>query len=686
VLQKNGTAIFFEAYDEYIDFRGKLCRMTAMHNITERKLTELALQKNQMLLSSIIDNSPAIIFLKDMDGRYLLVNKPFSKLFNIQPEQLIGKTELDGADPAIISNFHDTDLKVLQNKTLCEFEIALPDPEGNDRIFNVIKFPLFDNDGKIYGVGGIATDITERKKTENIVRQRDQIIRGIVETSNDWLWATDETGVFKYSNPAALEMLGFRPDELIGKSGFEFMHPDDMERGKSIYLRSCASRTGWKNVHLRWKCKEGGYRILESKSVPIIDDNAQFLGFQGSERDITDRIKAEEEKETLEQQLRQSQKIEAVGQLAGGIAHDFNNILTVILGHTELAGLTLGKEIPNKNSLRDNLKEIQQSAQRAAMLTSQLLAFSRRQVSKPQNLNINHIIMDMESMLRRLISEDITLQLSTNDGLQNIRIDPNQLQQVIMNLVINSRDAISGNGAITIETNNVELDIQFIESHSGSHMGPNARLTISDTGCGMDRETMQRIFEPFYSTKPAGQGTGLGLSMVYGIVKQAGGYITVYSEPGNGTSVKIYFPAVEIEPIEEVTEPSDPVEYSGGTETILVCEDDETVRKLTVSILESSGYAVLQAAHANQALEIARSSHKPISLLVTDLIMPGMNGQKLSIAVNKLIPSIKTLYLSGYTANTISEHGIIGPDIEFLQKPFTRNDLLQHIRRILDGE
>ena len=681
---KNGNIIFVEAYGKKLFYRGKSCWMMGLRDITAYKEAEIALRKNQQLVQSIIDHSPTLIFLKDTEGRYLLINKQFSELFNISAEQILGDTGACSMNPAIISNFQDSDMKVVNSKRPYEFEISVPDNGKGKRIFNAVKFPLFDGDGKVYAIGGIANDITDRKRAETVLHQRDRKIRDIVETSSDWFWATDENARFTYSNPAIEELLGYRQDEIAGRQSFDLIHPDDRERARNIFQEACANQAGWKNIHLRWKNKKGDYRILEGKSAPIIHVDGSLRGFRGTERDITERIRMEQDREKLELQLRQSQKMEAIGQLAGGIAHDFNNILTVILGHAELAGLVLDKETPNKNMLRNNLDEIQQSAQRAAVLTSQLLAFSRRQISQPESININHIILDMEKMLRRLITEDISLNLSTDPQLKSIMIDPNQLQQVIMNLVINSRDAITGNGMITIETENVELDQHFTSAHAGSHSGQNVRLSVTDTGCGMDNETIQRIFEPFFSTKPTGQGTGLGLSMVYGIIKQAHGYITVYSEPGNGTTVKIYFPVNDDLTTIAGTTPTSIEKSPGGTETILVCEDDDTVRKLTVKMLEDAGYKVLAAEHAAQALNLIQNRDEPTELLITDLIMPGMNGEELAVAVKELIPTIKTLYFSGYTANTISEHGIIAGDIEFLQKPFSRNELLTQVRRILD--
>ena len=373
------------------------------------------------------------------------------------------------------------------------------------------------------------------------------------------------------------------------------------------------------------------------------------------------------ERQRLEAQLRQSQKMEAIGQLAGGVAHDFNNILTAIFGHVELGIADLQARLPTARNTLDGMQQIQRSAQRASALTRQLLAFSRRQVVRPEVLNLNATLRDLQKMLNRLITEDIELAISSAAELPAVEADPGQVEQVIVNLVVNARDAMPEGGKLVLETSTVVLDESYIASHTEAQAGEHVLLSVSDTGCGMAPATLERIFEPFFTTKPHGQGTGLGLSTVYGIVKQAGGHITVYSELGHGTIFRIYLPSVQ--------KPTTWVKRSGaetappvGTETILLCEDDPAVRELAAHMLTDAGYSVLVARDAEQALRFAGSLSGRIHLLLTDVIMPNMSGRKLSDALTAQRPDVKTLYMSGYSSTMIAHHGVLEKDVEFLEK------------------
>jgi two-component system, cell cycle sensor histidine kinase and response regulator CckA len=400
-------------------------------------------------------------------------------------------------------------------------------------------------------------------------------------------------------------------------------------------------------------------------------------------RDITARRRAEEEKEKLAAQLRQSQKMEAIGQLAGGVAHDFNNILTAIFGHVELAISDLQARLPDARSTLDGMQEIQRSAQRASALTRQLLTFSRRQIMRPAVLDLNATLRDLEKMLQRLIRESIVLELALAPDLPAVEVDPGQIEQVIVNLVVNARDAMPDGGKLTLHTSVAVLDAAYAAGHPEARPGEYTLLTVSDTGCGMNAATLERIFEPFFTTKPHGEGTGLGLPTVYGIVKQAGGHLVVYSEPAHGTVFRIYLPSVRkaLTPIpHRRSEPAPPV----GTETILLCEDDAAVRELAAHLLAGAGYRVLAAPDAGHALQAASQQHGLIHLLLTDVIMPGMNGRKLADILRARRPDLKTLFMSGYTSNVIAHHGVLEADVEFLEKPFSRQSLLQRVREVLD--
>ena len=394
----------------------------------------------------------------------------------------------------------------------------------------------------------------------------------------------------------------------------------------------------------------------------------------------TAALKAEiAERESLQKQLVQAQKMEAIGRLAGGVAHDFNNLLTIITGYSSL----LLNELPSGGPSRGHLEEVKKAADRAATLTRQLLAFGRRQVLAPEVLNLNKIVANMDNMLRRLIGEDIDLVTKLEPALSRTKVDPSQVEQVIMNLVVNSRDAMPEGGKLTIETANAELDANYVRRHAMAAPGRFVMLAVSDAGCGMDAETQSHIFEPFFTTKETGKGTGLGLATVYGIVKQIGGEIWVYSEPGRGTTFKIYFPQVE-EAERAVQPPKVASASQQGSETILVVEDEEAVRSLVQRVLESNGYAVLTASNAEEAAQMCDRQERTINLLLTDVVMPGMSGRKLARHLGFSRQGMKVLYMSGYSDNAIVHQGVLDPGTAFLQKPFTPDSILRKVREVLD--
>jgi nitrogen-specific signal transduction histidine kinase len=410
--------------------------------------------------------------------------------------------------------------------------------------------------------------------------------------------------------------------------------------------------------------------VLEAICKALADDSG-FSGVVINSRDISERRQ-------LEEQLRQSQKMEAVGRLAGGVAHDFNNLLTAISGYSEL----MLRRLRQGDPLRHNAEEINKAGNRAASLTSQLLAFSRKQVLQPKVLDLNIVVADMDKMLRRLIGEHIELVTILEPQLWSIRADPGQLQQVILNLAVNARDAMPEVGRLTIETSNIELDDENARWHVGVRPGRYVMLAVNDTGFGMDSQTRERVFEPFFTTKEVGKGTGLGLATVYGIVKQSGGYVWVYSEPGRGTTFKVYLPRVDA-PAEAVARPRETGTLV-GTETILLAEDDETLRPLAKGLLEKLGYRVLDAENAERALALAAAHGGPIHLLVADVVMPGASGRELARRLAQTRPDTKVLYISGYTDDAIVHHGMLEPGLHFLQKPFTPAALARKVRDVLD--
>ncbi|HUO35628.1 MAG TPA: PAS domain S-box protein [Candidatus Acidoferrum sp.] len=516
-------------------------------------------------------------------------------------------------------------------------------------------------------VGGQIAVAIERKRAEERVGESEARLRVIIEQLPAVLWTVDSDLRITSALGAGLTRLGLTPAELLGKSLFEYFETTDQS------LLPIAA-------HRRATAGEPVTFQIEWKNVNYACHVEPFRGADGSLQgaicmslDVTDR-------KQLEEQLRQAQKMEAVGRLAGGIAHDFNNLLMVIHGYADLMMDRLKEGDPS----RKNAEQIQTAAQRATSLTRQLLAFSRKQMLAPKVLNIYSVVTDMEKILRRLIGEDIQLECSSTSDLGLVKADRSQIEQVIMNLAVNARDAMPQGGRLTIETANVELDASF--SHPPAVLAPGkyVMLAVTDNGCGMDAETQAHIFEPFFTTKEKGKGTGLGLATVYGIVKQSGGYVWVYSEPGRGTSFKVYLPRIVEEPALSTRErQTEGRQLPRGTETILLVEDEKGVRELTREYLQMSGYAVVDAEDGHTALELAAMHAGPIHLLMTDVVMPGISGRELADRVKKLRPDIRVLYMSGYTDQAVVHHGILENDAVLLQKPFTITTLASRLREIL---
>jgi PAS domain S-box-containing protein len=511
---------------------------------------------------------------------------------------------------------------------------------------------------------------TERKVAVEALTESEAYYRVLFERHPNPLWVYDlETAAFLTVNDAAVQHYGYSRAEFLGMTLEAIRPAEDVERLRSY--RSTVEEGLVEAGEWRHRTKDG--TIID---VEIARHTLTFAGRPAAlaiARDITQR-------KSLEAQLRQAQKMEAVGRLAGGVAHDFNNLLTVILGSAELLLDSLGGEHPE----HAEAEEIRKAALRAADLTRQLLAFSRQQVLAPQVLDLNEVVANMDKILRRVIGEDIDLRTVPSRDLRAVRADPGQLEQVVMNLAVNARDAMPTGGKLTIETANVELDAAYAREHAAAvKPGHYVLLAVSDTGVGMDAETQARIFEPFFTTKPQGKGTGLGLATVYGIVKQSDGYIWVYSEPGRGTTFKIYLPRVEDAAVPARATPES-TRSLRGSETILVVEDQAEVRTLTRKVLEGRGYRVLLAAGGAEALGIATAHTGLIHLLLTDVVMPNMSGGEVARLLNQSRPETKVLYLSGHADESIVHHGVLDPGVAFLQKPFTAETLARKVREVLD--
>ena len=516
----------------------------------------------------------------------------------------------------------------------------------------------------------------KRKQAEEALRKLKEFNEGIIQGMVVGIFVQDVEGVFSFVNPAGAAMLGYEPEELLGHHWTVIVPADQQPIIQAAEERRARGESD--HYELDLVRKDGVHLSVLMSGSPRFKEG-HFSGTLGVFTDITRRKRAEEEAKDLQEQLRQSQKMEAIGQLAGGIAHDFNNLLTIIIGYAQISLFKL----PGDDPLRENIDQIKKAADRASALIGQILAFSRRQIMEMKVFDLNTLLRDLEKMLRRIIGEDVDLVTAWAEDLGRVKTDPGQIEQVIMNLAVNARDAMPEGGKLTIETANVELDESYARNHVPVTPGHYVMLSVSDSGVGMTPEVKERVFEPFFSTKEKGEGTGLGLSTVYGIVKQSGGNIWVYSEPGKGTTFKIYLPRVD-EPLEKDWEKIVESEVPRGTETILVVEDDEQVRKFTVQVLQKQGYKVLEASHGEEALLLCEQHKEPIHLMVTDVVMPGMSGGELAKWLIAKHPEMRIIYMSGYTENVVARHGVLKKDVNYIQKPFTVDGLARKVRRVLD--
>jgi PAS domain S-box-containing protein len=522
----------------------------------------------------------------------------------------------------------------------------------------------------LVSVGGQIALAIERKRAEEKIRESEARLRVLVEQLPAVLWTVGKDLRFTSALGAGLARLGLKPNQIVGVSLMEYFETSD-QTFLPIAAHRRATRGEPVTFHVEWK---GGSYTCHVE--PLRTAEGELQGAICMALDITDR-------KQLEEQLRQAQKMEAVGRLAGGIAHDFNNLLMVIQGYADL----LTERLADGDPLRRNAEQIQTASQRATSLTRQLLAFSRKQMLAPKVLNVQSVVAEMEKILRRLIGEDIQLETSSAPDLGLIKADRSQIEQVILNLAVNARDAMPEGGRLTIETANVELDKAAAHPPAVLSPGKYVMLAVTDNGCGMDAETQAHIFEPFFTTKEKGKGTGLGLATVYGIVKQSGGYVWVYSEPGRGTSFKVYLPRIEEEPAARGRDgTTDARALPRGSETVLLVEDEKGVRELAREYLELVGYTVIEAEDGHTALELAAMHVGPIQLLMTDVVMPGISGRELAGRVKAIRPDIKILFMSGYTDQAVVHHGILDTDAALLQKPFTMAALAAKLREILSTE
>src|SRR5438105_2381837 len=623
------------------------------------------------LFHALVEHSSDAVALLDETGAITYVSQAATRLLGYGVPELTGTNAMGFLHPDDLALTQRLCRQLLdQPGTPFRTELRARHKDGSYHLVEAVAVNRLD-DPAVGAVVANWPDITDRKRTEAALRNSEESHRSLVDGVRDVIFALSPGGEVTSLNPAFEEMTGFPPAEWVGRPFEAFVHPDDVPLALDLFGRVLQGEAR-PTIQFRILTKAGTYRVAEFSATAQRRDG-RLTGILGIGRDVTERL-------GLEQQLRQAQKTEAVGRLAGGIAHDFNNILTAITGHADLLLEDLGHHDPR----RADVDEIRRSAERAAGLTRQLLAFSRQQVLQPKVVDLNALVLDMDKLLRRLIGEDVELATVLDPTLGRVTADPGQLEQVIVNLAVNARDAMPQGGKLTLETRNIDLDSSYTLEHSLVKPGPYVQLTVSDSGIGMDEETQAHAFEPFFTTKPRGQGTGLGLAMVYGTVKQSGGFIWVYSEPGRGATFKIYLPRVDA-PVESAAPPAPVERPPRGSETVLLAEDEPAVRAIARQALERQGYTVLAAPSGADALALAAQHGATIHLLLTDVVMPGMSGRDLADRLTAQRPGIRVLYISGYTDNAIVRHGMLEPGLAYLQKPFRPDALVRKVREVLDA-
>ena len=628
------------------------------------------LRKSEEFLDNVVEHIPDMIFVKDAQSlRFIRLNRAGEQLLGYSREALLGKTDYDFFPRQEADFFTAKDRQVLDRRELVDIpEEIIHNRSNEERILHTKKIPILDESGTPHYLLGISEDITENKQAEASIRKLSQV----VEQSPVSIVITDVEGRIEFVNARFTQTTGYTFAEALGRNP-RILKSGETPAGEYRRLWKTIGEGGvWQGeFHNR---KKSGELFWEQATIaPVRDADNIITHYVAVKEDITERKR-------LEVQLRQAQRMEAVGQLAGGVAHDFNNMLGVIIGYAEIV---LGKAALD-DSLRSYLEQILEAALRSTQITRQLLAFARKQTIVPKILDLNETVEGMLKLLRRLIGEGIDLAWLPRSRLWPVKMDPSQIDQILANLCVNAKDAIDGVGKIIIETRKVDFDDEYCAEHSGFQPGAYVMLAVSDNGSGMDKPTMDKIFEPFFTTKGVGKGTGLGLATVYGIVKQNAGFINVYSEPGHGSTFRVYLPRYA-DTVGQEQKASLALQDLGGHETILVVEDEMLNLQMVQLMLEGYGYRVLAASTPGEALRMAITHVGGIHLLLTDLIMPEMNGRDLADAMIAQDPDILCLFMSGYTDNGIVHQGILDEGVHFIQKPFSNQDLAKKVREVLDG-
>lgn len=656
-----------------VTFNGESCMLSVALDITDRKKIVTALRESEerfLLITNAIDE---IFYIYDAEKKVATYISPaFERIWGYSVKKVLNNKEpfIEPVHPDDRKKVLDWGPRLAAGEPV-DYEYRIIRADGSLRYISDHGFPVAEKDGKVTLYVGTGRDITKRRRAEEALKESREYLNQIINCIGDSIFVKDRNHKIVLVNDAYCRFTGKRREEIIGTNGLEGVSEDIarsiMEDDERVFE---SGKEGKEEGAIA--DADGRERYIMTKKTLLTDKNGNKQLILVS-RDISEYKK-------LEVQFLQAQKMEAIGILAGGVAHDFNNLLNVINGYSEL----LLRDLHSDSPIRTDLEHIRYAGERAAALTSQLLAFGRKQILKPEVVDLNIIITQMASMLQRLIGEDIHFTARTTPKLGLVHADPAKIQQVIMNLAVNARDAMPQGGGLVAKTANVDFSADDGKTSSMMKPGSYVMLAISDTGIGMDEETKAHIFEPFFTTKEKGKGTGLGLATVYGIIKQSNGFIWVYSEPGKGTTFKIYFPRVEAgNAYDELKD--EKVTGEKGTETILLVEDEEGVRSLTSRILRDQGYFVMEAGEGFEALRLAEAHSGEIHMVIADVVMPGMSGSTLVSKLETARPGIKTLYISGYTDDMIIRHGIQGSNIAFLEKPFSIYQLTAKVREVLNS-
>ncbi len=663
-LRADGEEFQMEAAISVLEFSGKKLFTVIMRDITARKQAETRLREYER----VVEGLEEMILVVDRDYRYVIANRAFLNFRGMSGDQVLGHTVEEVVGEEVFTALVREKMEECFRGSVVQYEMTYNFSNLGKRDLSVSYFPIEGRAG-VERIACVLQDITERKMAEQALhKSEERFSKAFRNNPLAITISTEAEGRYLDVNDAFLDMVGYPRKDVIGRTGTELRFwGEPLDRMEMLRQLKEEERVTKHNT--RYRTAKGEIRDAEVWVESIeLDGQPCLLAIT---RDVTEMQK-------LEAQFRQAQKMEAVGRLAGGIAHDFNNILGIIMGYSDISLDLIAPENPASRYVAESKK----AAKRAAMLTRQLLAFSRKQVVFPRNLDLNDVVHYAISMLRQLVGEDIEVEFRPAASIGSTKADPGQIEQVLMNLVVNARDAMPTGGKILIETADTELDAEFVSRHPGARAGKQVVLVVSDTGCGMEENTKAKIFEPFFTTKAVGVGTGLGLSTVYGIVKQSAGHILVYSELGKGTTFKLYFPRLseQADTLVSSREERDPPR---GSETVLVVEDDESLREITIKLLQDGGYRAIGAKDADEALRTVADSPTGIDLLLTDVIMPGTSGAELVKQVENAHPKVRALFMSGYTSDLVGRQGLVIQQDSFLEKPFTKRSLLRKVYAVL---